>query len=130
MSPTYSVCKEIDISDKDEETTYEVTSRSTKSSPSAQSLPSSTTLFINFHLTNTDVKALHGLTIWTIFQRVLALTETPDLWGGRLKQFETPKRETAYHLTSHFRNLLTRPPRNVRLSPPSSLLNGTSFNVS
>ena len=32
---------------------------------------------------------LHNL---DTFQRVLALTETPDLWGGKLNPFETPTR--------------------------------------
>lgn len=52
-----------------------------------------------------------------MFRRVLALGETPDLWGGKLKHFETPTRnrvlytalsQSAYSAAKNWSNCLER----------------------
>lgn len=50
---------------------------------------------------------------------VLALKETSDLWGGKLKHLETTLRkayETHRTTLTHCRNLCTRPPKMVQVS--------------
>ncbi len=83
---------------------------------------------VNCHLANILLSKLLILQDLDMFRWVLALKETPDLWGGKLKHSETPMRKRILDVA--LSNLLTRPPRMVRLTPTFLSLNGTLFRVS